>query len=219
MKYVLFKSPFVFSPPAQLADVDSIRDTRLRRVIRSIRAVKLFYVTSGRNAWWTTWITRYFPGCMHATLDSARKYAEQNRVQGTVFYIGELPSIAFDTGEGVLVVSEINTERFFSRFRVKNLQKDFELMPRSSITLSQVVDLFRSDSAMWVAGYPLRNSSILSFCDSTEKLVALNRGQRLISWVSSSIGGNQALRWFERPFKKQHSCVHTLVAAMNGLVG
>jgi hypothetical protein len=46
---------------------------------------KIYYVSSGRNAWWSTWVKQYNSGCMHTTLDGAKKYAEKMRTNGSVF--------------------------------------------------------------------------------------------------------------------------------------
>lgn len=66
------------------------------------RAVKLFYVIYGRNAWNDTWITRYFDGCMNPTFDTAKKTSEEKRVQGSVFYISEIPALQFISDSLVL---------------------------------------------------------------------------------------------------------------------
>lgn len=73
------------------------------------RAVKLFYVIYGRNAWNDTWITRYFDGCMNPSMDTAKKTAEQKRVQGSVFYIIEIPALQFISSRFSVLVTEINT--------------------------------------------------------------------------------------------------------------
>jgi hypothetical protein len=155
---------------------------------------------------------------MHATLESAREYAERKRVQGSVHYIDELPSVVFDGATESLVVSEINTERFFSRFNLKRLQAFCKSSPLSSLSLFQTMDLFRSSSAMWSVGYPLRNSSILSLCEKPEGLVELTKGERLSSWASMSAGRNYLLNWVQRPFKRRHADLHTLIAGANALL-
>lgn len=70
---------------------------------------KLFYCHTGRNAWWTIWITRYSEGCMHASIEGAKAFAETKRVQGTVFYIAELPALIFHGHGQCLAVTQINT--------------------------------------------------------------------------------------------------------------
>ena len=76
----------------------------------------LYYVHSGRNAWHSTWIKRYLPGCMHTTIYSAKDYAEGKRARGTVFYIKQIPCIYFKTQNETLIITEINNDNPLSGY-------------------------------------------------------------------------------------------------------
>ncbi len=48
--------------------------------LKNVKAVKIFYCFYGRNAWYTTWVQKYSENCMHSSLESAKEFAEANRV-------------------------------------------------------------------------------------------------------------------------------------------
>jgi hypothetical protein len=77
--------------------------------VESITTSLLYYVITGRNAWHSTWITRYTENCLHASLEQAKEHVEKKRTQGTVFSIKELPAIIFRSTNGCLVVTQINS--------------------------------------------------------------------------------------------------------------
>ncbi len=198
----------------QLVAASKAQTEDLRYIVRDVNAVKLFYVSAGRNAWWSTWITRYAEGCMHTTLGSARGYCESRRLQGTVFYVTELPSLAFIAEGRALVVSEINTVSLLSKFNQRRLAKITEILPVSTMTLDQMNYLFRSRSELWPLSYPLKDSAILTFCADPKTLQRISPTQKLWSWASRSAGGNAYLGWDLRPFIVKYSAVNRLAKAL-----
>jgi len=84
--------------------------------VEDVSAGLLYYLFNGRNAWHSTWITRYTEGCMHSDLQSAKDTAEKRRVQGSVFYIAELPAPIFSSAAGIIAVTEINSARPLSGY-------------------------------------------------------------------------------------------------------
>ena len=101
------------------------------------RAVKLHYVIYGRNAWNSTWVTKYSPGCMNLSFDTAKRVAEKNRIQGSVFYIRELPALQFINSKLSLFVTEINTDI--------PLKYHNDLSDETSTTLMDVYKQFDTD--------------------------------------------------------------------------
>lgn len=186
----------------------------LRLMVECVAEVKIYYVTTGRNAWWNTWITRYSPGCMHSTIESAKAFCERRRVQGTVFYIDELPSLMFRAKDKAIAVSEINTEEFLARLNVDRLISIIEVLPVASMTLLQVMYAFRSDSLLWPPSHPKENSTIVSFCADRLTLEVLAPPDALSTWASRSNGPNYYLRWSSRPFDKGRASLHRLVSAL-----
>lgn len=200
----------------QLISAREASENDLRYLVREVKLVKLFYVTTGRNAWWTTWITRYSRGCMHTTMRSAKAYCEERRVQGTVFYVHELPSLALCSLDRALIVSEINTDDFLARFNLKRLNEILEVLPTSTMTLQQCISVFNVHSALWPASYPKRNSAILSFCSNADTLEVIDANSDLKSWASSSAGPTRNLRWASRPFTQKREFLHYIFLALYG---
>lgn len=93
----------------------------LTEEVTSINRGLLYYVHTGRNAWHCTWVTQYFPGCMHTTLESAKEFAESARTNGTVFYIKQLPCMIFRSKSYTLLVTEINSSSPFSGYSVSRI--------------------------------------------------------------------------------------------------
>lgn len=184
-----------------------------------ISVVKVFYVWSGRNAWWSTWSTTYSPGCFHRMLKDAKAYCESRRTQGTVFYIDELPSLGFFTSDEALLISEINTERFFSRYDATRLTAITEALPVASITLRQFWHLFKIESPLWPVGYPKRNSTFATFVKGVEPFEVVGKEQELVSYKSSSNGSNYYLGWSQRPFSKDRGALHAICDALNSRYG
>jgi len=192
------------------------KDANLDQLVRSVQVVKVFYVSTGRNAWWSTWSTKYFVGRTHATLESAKSYCEPQRVQGTVFYIDELPSLAFVGDERTLVVSELNTENFMSRFDVAELGKLTDILPVSTMSLRQIARMFRPQSPLWGRGYPLYHSTFLSLTEASDVLARVALTDELSSFASSSSGPLYLLHWARRPFSKQRKTLHAIEAKLLG---
>ncbi|MCX7197672.1 MAG: hypothetical protein NTW37_06700 [Proteobacteria bacterium] len=198
----------------ELIDASHAQDDDLRYLVREVKPVKLHYVTSGRNAWWSTWITRYSPGCMHSTMDSAKQFCESQRVQGTVFYIDELPSIAFIADNRALVVSEINTDSFLKRIDVELLTTITTVFPVSTMTLRQMMYVFRPYSPLWPKDYPRLNSAIVSFSSAGDTMVELHTEEELFSYASSSVGPSYYLNWSTRRFQRDRSALHGIATSL-----
>lgn len=200
----------------QLIAASGASEDDLRYMVREVKVVRLYYVSTGRNAWWSTWITRYSPGCMHSTIASAKSFCEGRRVQGTVFYIDELPSLAFIAPERSLLVSEINTDKFLGQLNLGRLRDITTVLPVSTMTLRQMTHIFRPESPLWPSTYPKVDSTILSFCSQPETLAEVQSSEQLSSWASSSSGPNHYLGWSSRPFTKDRSVLHSIATTLEG---
>jgi len=203
----------------ELIAISQAQDDDLRYLVREVKVVKLHYVTTGRNAWWSTWVTRYSQGCLHSKMDSAKAFCEARRVQGTVFNIDELPSIAFIAENRALIVSEINTETFLKRLDARRLTSITTVFPVSTMTLHQIMYVFRPESPLWPTDYPKQDSTILSFCSASGTLAELGAKEKMSSYTSSSSGPSYTLNWSTRPFSKDRSVLHRIAASLSGRIG
>lgn len=163
--------------------------------VNNVYPVKIYYVTTGRNAWRSTWIKRYYKGCMRYSLESAKSYCEEHRQRGTVFYIRELPSLAFFSEKDTLIVSEINTKDFFSRVNFNTLCNYLNEFDSNVLNFYQVYKLFRPISQIWPKDYPKDDSVIMAICTKPYDMSKLVDGDVLSSYASYSIGGNYLLAW------------------------
>jgi hypothetical protein len=85
--------------------------------VRGCYLCKLYFVSYGRNAYNWTWTEKYpGDGAFHKTREAAQQHAEAQRVQGSRFYIDEIPALAFPITTSSLVVTEINTSLPFERY-------------------------------------------------------------------------------------------------------
>lgn len=200
----------------QLTSVTKAPSDDLRYVVREVKAIKLFYVTMGRNAWWSTWVTRYAEGCMHTTFGSAREYCESRRVQGTVFYLTQLPALAFIAGGRILAVTEINTMDILGRFDFAKLTDITTVLPVSTMTLQQMSLAFSPGSPLWPRDFPREHSAILAFASSIDELDTCSSEDTLVARASQAVGVDRYLEWLERPFAAKFSNVTALAAALSG---
>jgi hypothetical protein len=90
---------------------DELPESWRRLRIQSVAARKLYYVRDGRNAWWGTWVTRWYEKSFFFNLSGASSYAEGLRVQGSVFYILEVPALMLTVSKGFALVTQLGTDR------------------------------------------------------------------------------------------------------------
>lgn len=78
----------------------------------SVGITKVYFLCEGHNAWWGTWSSHFLTdGSLHTSLESAKKHAEKQRIQGRVFTIHEIPAIFMDTNEKVIYIAAINQSK------------------------------------------------------------------------------------------------------------
>lgn len=183
--------------------------------VKSVSKGLLYYVSTRRNAWHSTWIGRYSPGCMHTTLESAKEYAEQHRVRGTVFIIKQLPCLVYKCQDVCLIVTEINTPRPLSGYNVDfNEANQSEVVESESNSylkigapLNRIVMSFLPSSRFWYANPSPRNSIIMMA--SRKHILPLEKlkSQNLLSYSSFSNGSGYYLGWTSFSSKLKKSAV------------
>lgn len=176
----------------------------------TVEATRLFFLHDGRNAWHSTWVQKYYEGCLHTSLFAAQMSALRKRVQGSRFYIEEVPAVLIRADAGCLAITQINSPNPLASYllRVKQSSVDlrgmslsdgddrnYYLAPGSPILgLAKSFDL---SSGFWS---PCHNSDddtqIVASDDPTEAFSKLG-GSKLRRWVSSSYGGGSPLGWLE----------------------
>jgi len=147
---------------------------------------------------------------------SAKQYAEERRIQGTVFTIKLLPSICLTTNEGTLFVTQINTDSPLSDYSKNALidtpgnsetfiEEGFQdnyLIPGTLI--EGAVVSFLPTSRFWRKRQPLEHSIQIvatEFADlEIEPKITRSslQKEKLTVWSSYSNGSNYLLGWGER---------------------
>lgn len=169
-----------------------------REFVSVINKGIIYYVYTGRNAWHSTWITRYSNGCMHNSLQSARAFCERRRVQGTVFNILELPCLVFRSNNSALIVTEINTENPLSGYSSKAISEE-KFFERISIysSLVSIALSFKPESRFWKMRPPLKNSTIILTSKNPGIFIEDYKEKSLLKYVSCSVGSDSDLGFYE----------------------
>jgi len=173
--------------------------------LRGIKAVKIYYCLYGRNAWNSTWVRKYSKDCMHTTLESARDFAESKRVQGSVFYIKELPALFFDGGLYPILITQINepcplknysanaltTNIAFGYQKIEGYRDNYLTFgsPLNGVLLS-----FKHTSRFWRIQPPEDSSVILLYSKHEYEPIELG-SEELQAWKSQAMSKSAYLSW------------------------
>lgn len=174
--------------------------------VKGISRGLIYYVHTGRNAWHSTWVTQYSPGCMHTTAESAKVYVEKLRTRGTVFYIKQLPCLVFRAKGVAVIVTEINSNNPLSGYSpdatvsevAKGLIKiDGALNNYLKIgaPLEGVAMSFLPNSRFWNNRPSPKNSVIILAANDPSVKVEKVKSDKLLSYKSFSNGGGYYLGW------------------------
>ena len=169
------------------------------------RAAKIYYVYYGRNAWHSTWVTKYTAGCMHGCMESAQAFVESRRVQGSVFCIEELPALVLDGEEMSFIVTQINSENPLKGYSsqavtnsppygatlIKGSQNSY--ITAGSPLIGSILS-FNTTSRFWRSRPPYTNSVILLYSAPSDSLLQLT-STPLKKWRSRSFGGQYKFSW------------------------
>ena len=189
--------------------------------IRQLSARYLYFVVGGRNAWHSTWISRYSPGSMHLTFSSAAAHAERSRVQGTVFTIQQLPALEFVAEAGRVYVTQINEAtplRAYSAHAIEALSahvsRSTDIRDNYMAVGAPVVRAVRSfsyDSRFWRNAPPSNDSVLVLGCLRSKSKSEKIKKEIIKQWSSRSIGTDRPLSWGEQKANRTASAVMYLV--------
>jgi hypothetical protein len=174
-------SPTLLGDATRLVNSYEPDQTFSAESVRSCYLTKVYFVSYGRNAYNWTWTEKY-PGdaAFHKNLASAKAHAEARRVQGSRFYIDEVPAPAFVAKTGCLVVTEINTPTPLERYTA--------IRPTSN-RVSHIAEAFAS----W------RPNTIQKFTEASDLVLPLVPFKR---FHSQPQGQTYNLAWRERDTRK-----------------
>ena len=174
-------------------------------MLLGVSAHVMYLLSTGRNAWNNVWVQRYKgPTSLHFTLDAAKKKAEPDRVQGTVFSIEQVPVLAFRCRTGIAYCAEFHSQE---SFKMLNWDDEMNYL-KIGTAMPEVVGTFSTpDSGTWTRPLPGQDSFVTRVFDlvgkndpKTGKTMArdvelLRSGVKLFKWKSRPMGTDYYLSW------------------------
>jgi hypothetical protein len=177
--------------------IDWINDHELLdSKLNYVQGVTLYLLSTGRNAWHSTWSERYrSDAALFATFDLAKASAEKSRNRGTKFEIEQFPGLAFYSLAGVVALVEFHSKQSFSKLRLETLTNRLEV----GTLLRDAIDPFKAASSeYWNTPFPSENSFLAVKSDLAEQLEPLPTPSYLKKWGSIASGSNYYLGWNEK---------------------
>lgn len=120
--------------------------------------IVLYFVSWGRNAWHSTWISRYQKKSLMANYSEACEYIGRKSTQGTVFRITIIPGWYLGFLLSRYLVCEINTDAPFSRL-TRATFADLGVLEADALRELE------PESSIWRGASPLHDSVIVQQTD------------------------------------------------------
>ena len=155
----------------------------------------VYLLSTGRNAWWTTWVERYTGStALYASIEEAKAAAEKQRVQGTVFLIEQVPSLAFISNRGMIIASEFGVSQPFAQLNLDKLSS-FLVIGTPMGELAKVTAV--NTKFYWLGEKRTGHTFVQAFAPTLTALEKLQEGQKFQSWQSHAQGTGYFLSWSE----------------------
>lgn len=167
--------------------------------IKRIDSGLVYFVHNGRNAWHSTWVQKYVPGCMHSTLDDAKRFCEGMRVNGSVFYIIETPAIAACFNYGKLIATQINTTTPLNGYSPNKTtaHTNSDKLSSQPLTIEELTTSLKIDSIHWEKSKHHNQPVILLWLFDPNAHVDKIKKRGLKTYKSISYGKKYLLGWSE----------------------
>jgi hypothetical protein len=177
--------------------IDWVKDQELLdSKLKNLTGVTLYLLSTGRNAWHSTWSERYrSDAALFATFEAAKAAAEKARNRGTTFEIEQYPGLAFYSVVGVVALVEFHSKQSFMKLRLDTLTNRLEV----GTMIRDAIDPFKAaTSEYWSTPFPSENSFIVVRSDLAEEFETLPSPTYLKKWGSVAWGSNFYLGWNEK---------------------
>ena len=177
--------------------IDWINDHEfLDSKLLNLQGVTLYLLSTGRNAWHSTWSERYRrDAALFSTFNSAKAAAEKSRNRGTTFEIEQYPGLAFFSVAGVVALVEFHSKQSFSKLKLEEIGDRLKV----GTPLRDVIAPFReATSAFWNSPFPSESSFVEVKSDLAEEFEPLSNPSYLKKWRSVASGSNYYLGWNEK---------------------
>lgn len=177
--------------------VDWIGDHELldSRLI-TLKGHTLYLLSTGRNAWHSTWSERYrSDAALFSSFDAAKEAAEKARNRGTTFEIEQYPGLVFYSLAGVVALVEFHSKQSFSKLQLNSIGDRLEV----GTMIRDAIDPFKlATSEFWATPFPSENSFVVVKSDLAEAFEPLQASSNLKKWGSVASGSNYYLGWTEK---------------------
>jgi hypothetical protein len=178
--------------PIDLAKDDEFLNAKLK----NLKGVSLYLLSTGRNAWHSTWSERYRgDAALFSSFDSAKAEAEKSRARGTTFEIEQYPGLAFYSIKGVVALVEFYSKQSFDKLKLEEIGDRLKV----DTTIRDAIAPFTAaTSEFWKEPFPSENSYVVAKSDLAEDLEPLLVPSYLKKWGSVASGSNYYLGWNEK---------------------
>lgn len=167
--------------------------------IKKIEHGIIYFVHNGRNAWHSTWVQKYYPGCMHSTPEEAIEYCEEKRTNGSVFYIIETPAIIICFNYGKLIATQINTssplESYSPPWLMDSSRHTKQEENRTPSTIEEITASLNIESIHWNKPQQNNQPVILLWLFDHDASIAPITESPLATYRSASHGTKYYLSW------------------------
>jgi hypothetical protein len=171
-------------------------DEFLNSKLKILKGVTLYLLSTGRNAWHSTWSERYRgDAALFSNFDSAKAEAEKSRVRGTKFEIEQYPGLAFYSIKGVVAIVEFFSKQPFDKLKLEVIGDRLKV----DTTIKDAIAPFTAaTSEFWKKPFPSENSFVVAKSDLAEEFEPLISPSFLKKWGSVASGSNYYLGWTEK---------------------
>ena len=163
--------------------------------LKSLKCVTLYLLSTGRNAWHSTWSTRYQKSAaLFSTFDGAKQVAETARNRGTTFKITQYPGLAFYSMEGVVALVEFHSNPTFGKLKQESIYQNLSI---GTPIRDAIAPFAKVDKLFWNPPFPSQDSFVNLKSDLAENFEPHVQPSYMKSWNSVASGSNYYLGWHE----------------------
>lgn len=163
--------------------------------LKGLKCVTLYLLSTGRNAWHSTWSAKYQRNAaLFSSFDAAKAAAEELRNRGTTFKIVQYPGLAFYSMEGVVAVVEFHSGQPFDKLRIDTIDQRLNI---GTLIKDAITPFIKADKEFWNPPFPSGDSFVNVKTDLSEDFEPLIETRQLKKWGSVASGSNYYLGWHE----------------------
>jgi hypothetical protein len=177
--------------------IDWINDRELLdSKLLNLQGVILYLLSTGRNAWHSTWSERYRrDAALFSNLDSAKAAAEISRNRGTTFEIEQYPGLAFFSAAGIVALVEFHSKQSFSKLKIEDIGERLKV---GTPLRDAIAPFNEATNEFWNTPFPSESSFVDVKSELAEEFEPLINHPYLKKWGSVASGSNYYLGWNEK---------------------